>query len=148
MKNLTYLLILVCCISCNYRHLRLGLHDYQSTPDIPLTESEKELERRMLVNDSIRDAFFDAIKKKEILTSGDMQMFPWNDVIACKKRGFYFREYENLKTEKCSTCSNMPFWLYFVSPLYTWKELSGRAGKLLICPHCVKQLEFEIELMN
>lgn len=39
-------------------------------------------------------------------------------------------------------------WLYFSSPAWTWQQLCGRAGWLVVCTPCHLQVDFFLELMN
>jgi hypothetical protein len=51
----------------------------------------------------------------------------------------------------CPGCGRPPealTWIYFASPGWTWEQLCGRAGWLLVCKPCHLQVEFYLEAMN
>jgi len=80
-------------------------------------------------------------------------IYPWDEVLACKNMTIRFEDIVSpygspLRARRCPYCFSNTFWIYFSSPAYRWKELMGRAGYMLICPHCVKQLEFKTTVMS
>lgn len=92
--------------------------------------------------------------------SGDE--FPWEDVEACfKNKANKARQYHSKKNVKdlkeyhkdilCPKCKkgiNDLEIFYFESPKWTWEHLCGRAGWMIACKNCKKQLYFELGVMN
>ena len=86
--------------------------------------------------------------------------FPWDDVLACinsnENRAEKFKNSFPLKQviekhqscPKCGVKSQNLYWIYFISPAWTWEKLCGRAGYLSICPACKIQVEFLTKVMN
>lgn len=68
--------------------------------------------------------------------------FPWKDVEACIDD-----DAETLKSI-CPFCWHKKKRIYFRSPDWTWRELCGRSGELIICEHCKLQFDFDCESMN
>lgn len=48
----------------------------------------------------------------------------------------------------CHTPADRLAWFYFKSPEWTWELLCGRAGWLVVCDRCRRQVNFFCELMN
>ena len=71
--------------------------------------------------------------------------FPWKDVIAS-----IFKKQEPLilLSIKCKECQHNLVLLYFVSPPETWQALCGTAGYLVICPHCIKQIDYDCSIIS
>lgn len=80
--------------------------------------------------------------KKEFST---FQTFPWKDVALCLLQ---YPEYVELEYDICPDCGNKRIKLYFNSPEWTWAMLCGRAGDMIICPHCKEQASFKCKVMN
>ena len=70
---------------------------------------------------------------------------PWEDVAVSVKRQ---KTNPIIIDHKCDKCGNNTVAVYFVSPAWTWEKLCGRAGYLIICPHCVRQMEYFCSYMN
>lgn len=71
--------------------------------------------------------------------------FPWRDVLA----SMCIRPWRtNIKAEVCPKCGHHTLSLWFCSPTWTWRQLCGRAGNMTICPHCLKQMDFQLIVMN
>jgi hypothetical protein len=49
---------------------------------------------------------------------------------------------------RCSKCLHNTILIYYISPEITWKSLAGRAGFMLICPHCLTQHEFHCNVLS
>lgn len=49
---------------------------------------------------------------------------------------------------RCTHCLKRTMLIYYITPDYAWRGLYGRAGYFLICPHCLKQLDFYCMVMN
>ena len=75
----------------------------------------------------------------------DKDIFPWEDVAASIKEQ---QATPIIIDHKCDKCGNNTVVVYFVSPAWTWEKLCGRAGYLIICPHCLRQIEFCCSYMN
>ena len=52
------------------------------------------------------------------------------------------------KDEKCPQCGGDLVEHYYTSPPETWMNLAGRAGDLVICPHCMIQTAFYLYVLN
>ena len=75
----------------------------------------------------------------------DNHIFPWENVAVSVKG---HKTNPIIIDHKCDKCGNNTVAVYFVSPAWTWEKLCGRAGYLIICPHCVRQMEFFCSYMN
>ena len=53
-----------------------------------------------------------------------------------------------LSDNTCPDCGEKLIQVYFRSPDWTWKDLCGRAGDMLICPKCHAQQDFRLTIMN
>ena len=71
--------------------------------------------------------------------------FPWEDVFASMMKN---PEKVCLSSKTCPDCGERLIQLYFSSPDWTWRELCGRAGDMLICPKCHEQKDFFLRIMN
>lgn len=72
-------------------------------------------------------------------------IFPWEDVFSSMNK------YPNeviLTSDDCDECQGKLLQIHFLSPEWTWRELYGREGRLIICPNCPKQQDFMCEIMN
>lgn len=49
---------------------------------------------------------------------------------------------------KCPVCKTNLVSLWYVSPQWTWENLMGDAGFLIVCPNCGKQLKYKEVIMN
>ena len=55
------------------------------------------------------------------------------------------------RARSCPGCNTSPAdlaWVYFSSPEWTWRQLCGRAGWLVVCTRCHLQVDFFLHLMN
>lgn len=50
--------------------------------------------------------------------------------------------------KRCSECLKKTILIYYISPERTWKSLAGRAGYMLICPHCLTQHSFYCTILS
>ena len=84
---------------------------------------------------------------KQINKVGDenKSIFPWKDVVASIKEQEFI---PIIIDHRCDKCSNNTTIVYFVSPIWTWQNLCGRAGYLIICPQCMRQIDFTCTVMN
>lgn len=71
--------------------------------------------------------------------------FPWRDILA-----YMFTKYEHLPLSErvCPDCGEQMVTFYYISPVWSWNSLCGRAGVITICPSCPKQVEFALTMMN
>lgn len=82
--------------------------------------------------------------------------FPWEDVYACRDNGEASEKNEiknRLRNiiQPCPSCQKTIEdleVLYFESPPETWRMMCGRAGWMVACFHCKKQIWFELCIMN
>ena len=63
------------------------------------------------------------------------------------KQAFLSNDAETLKSI-CPFCWHKKKRIYFTSPDWTWRELCGRNGELIICEHCKIQYGFDCDEMN
>ena len=75
----------------------------------------------------------------------DKDIFPWEDVSVSVKSQ---KKNPIIIDHKCDKCGDNTVVVYFVSPAWTWERLCGRAGYLVVCPHCIEQLDFSCTVMN
>ena len=85
------------------------------------------------------------IKQMNKVCDENKRIFPWNDVVASINEQEFAPIIIN---HKCDKCKKNTVVVYFVSPAWTWEKLCGRAGYLVICPHCIEQLDFSCTVMN
>lgn len=85
--------------------------------------------------------------------SGDF--VPWEDVETAAGDRRLQRKHqgsnEGIEAPSCPGCGRPPSeltWLYFSSPHWTWQNLCGRAGWLVICRPCHLQVEFFMEVIS
>ena len=91
----------------------------------------------------VKEQVIENLKKKG--NEDNDRFFPWEDVYASMEN-YPGRVVETDNT--CPVCSSKCVSLYFRSPAWTWRNLMGRAGNLVICPNCAKQLDFRCHFMN
>lgn len=48
----------------------------------------------------------------------------------------------------CPACGQKLYISHQTSPRWTWGEMCGREGYLLFCPHCKKDIDFYLTVMN
>jgi len=86
-------------------------------------------------------------------------MFPWPDVDASRRSGSLQRRHDPASAQAqygprarpCPAChrpASELSWFYFNSPRRTWQQLCGRAGWMVVCDHCHRQVAFFTEVMN
>jgi hypothetical protein len=84
---------------------------------------------------------------------------PWEDVEASRRNRRLQRKHpiEEGKTHylanakpcpKCQTPAEALAWFYFESPNWTWENLCGRAGWLIVCDRCRCQTDFFEEAIS
>jgi len=119
---------------------------------------ERKIKREKKLNNDLRNSYKDDdIKYNEY----DKEIyFPWSHVMKCinnQKSGETGKGYNEilpkLIEEKiiCPKCGKGVKYLkvfYFKSPPETWEMLCGRAGWMVICEDCKKQVYFKTEVMN
>ena len=71
--------------------------------------------------------------------------YPWRDVFDSM-----IEHHNSVQTseDKCPLCGKQLTRIWFDSPKWTWDNLMGRAGTMLICPHCAKQIKFMCFILN
>lgn len=72
--------------------------------------------------------------------------YPWEDVLATMYK--YPEKVNFVNDRRCLECGGQLIKLYFMSPGWTWSQLCGRGGYMIICPHCIEQISFDLEIMN
>ena len=114
-------------------HAYLVLNDKTTAVDSLMVREYRDKETKHL------------IKRMDRASDEDKDIFPWEDVAASVKEQ---QTTPIIINHKCDKCWNNTVIVYFVSPAWTWEKLCGRAGYLIICPHCVRQIEFFCSYMN
>ena len=71
--------------------------------------------------------------------------YPWQDVLASM---YVYPDEVHIVRTTCPECGKKYAQLHFSSPSWTWRALCGRAGTMTICPSCLKQESFILEIMN
>ena len=71
--------------------------------------------------------------------------YPWRDVLASM---YAYPDSVVLSDRKCHCCGSKIVRLHFVSCRSSWQHLCGRAGSMVICPSCVKQIAVRITVLN
>jgi hypothetical protein len=85
--------------------------------------------------------------------------FPWEDIAASRKNRSLQRRHDPVEaksrylqsTPSCPDCGRTPSdlrWFYFKSPTWTWGNLCGQAGWMVVCDGCNKQVAFFLEIMS
>lgn len=85
--------------------------------------------------------------------------FPWEDIEASRQdddlqrrhAGEVFEREDDLAPIACPLCGKRGENLarfYFQSPAWTWRELCGRAGIIVVCDPCRKQVAFAPTVIN
>lgn len=89
----------------------------------------------------------------------DEEFFPWHYVEESRKNinlqqknsPFYARQHYTKRAQACPHCQKSAHeltWIYFSTPDWTWDKLCGKAGWLIICEDCNKQVDFFLEMLN
>ena len=73
----------------------------------------------------------------------EMVHFKWKDVLDS------MRKHPVEATDVvCPVCGEKCVEIYFSSPKWTWKNLCGCAGTMVLCTQCPRQVNFNMEIMN
>ena len=76
----------------------------------------------------------------------DMDLnYPWLDVLASM---YAYPDSVVFSDRKCPCCGGKVIGLHFVSCRSSWQHLCGRAGSMVICPSCAKQIAVRITVLN
>lgn len=106
------------------------------------------------------DRLNELLKKIQFYQINNDDQFPWEHVIACRNikkspnTGETEKEFRKRfqgqinPCPKCGKSFDKMEVFYFESPPKTWEMLCGRAGWIVICIDCKKQIRFELEVMN
>ena len=54
----------------------------------------------------------------------------------------------HLLKNTCPHCGKQLYLAHQTSPAWTWSHLCGREGYLVYCPHCKKDIQFFLTIMN
>ena len=65
-----------------------------------------------------------------------------------EKDGWQFCGHAFVLKNTCPICGKPLYASHQTSPRYTWRRLCGREGYLVFCPHCKKDINFYLTLMN
>ena len=68
----------------------------------------------------------------------------WKEVAECGRN----TERRRRLFETCPVCGTRLIEVLVSTPGWSWRELCGREGMLAFCPHCQKQIKFNLERMN
>ena len=79
------------------------------------------------------------LKAMQKAKDNSKRYFKWREVVESVQKTDLLPA---IVSYKCDQCNRNAVMLYFCSPQWTWEKLCGRAGNLIICPHCMRQLWF------
>lgn len=65
-----------------------------------------------------------------------------------EKDGWQFYGEAFVLENTCPACGQKLYISHQTSPRWTWGEMCGREGYLLFCPHCKKDIDFYLTVMN
>lgn len=107
----------------------------------------EEIEKKLNLSDSIENI----VKKTNqegyhYARLNKMILYPWEDVLASMYK--YPEKVATVNDQNCPHCGGQLIKLYFMSPGWTWSELCGRGGYMIICPDCIEQIDFNLTIMN
>lgn len=71
--------------------------------------------------------------------------YSWEDVCFSMLR---HPESVELDYDSCPECGEKRARILFVSPEWTWANMCGVSGEMIICPHCKKQSSFIVGVRN
>jgi hypothetical protein len=89
----------------------------------------------------------------------DEEPLPWEHVDASRRNRRLQRKHPVAEgksrylagAKACPTCNieaDALSWFYFESPQWTWDNLCGSAGWMLVCDNCKRQADFFEEVMS
>lgn len=107
----------------------------------------EDIKRRLNLSDSMENIIKKANQEGyKYARLNKLILYPWEDVLASMYK--YPEKVTTVNDERCPKCSGLLIKLYFMSPDWTWSKLCGRAGYMIICPDCIEQIDFNLEVMN
>lgn len=107
----------------------------------------EDIKRRLNLSDSMENIIKKANQEDyKYARLNKLILYPWEDVLASMYK--YPEKVTTVNDERCPKCSGQLIKLYFMSPDWTWSKLCGRAGYMIICPDCIEQIDFNLEVMN
>ncbi len=71
--------------------------------------------------------------------------YPWEDVTASM---LYNTDSITYIDKTCRVCGDQLIKIKFKSPSWTWRQLCGRAGEMILCVECPCQIKFRLTIMN
>lgn len=71
--------------------------------------------------------------------------YPWKDVALSMLK---HPESITFDYKHCPDCGQARVKIYFSSPQTTWATNCGVGGPMVICPHCRKQVDFKVHVIN
>ena len=77
--------------------------------------------------------------------SAPMEDFPWDDVLASM---YAFPNSVVFSDKKCPCCGGETVQLVFESCSWSWENMCGISGTMVICPTCIKQIAFSMLCCN
>ena len=97
--------------------------------------------------------------EQDELEDNQDEQYPWEHVDASRhnhrlqqrhKPDEAFIRYEGKARPcpKCGKASRDLAWFYFESPPWTWQNLCGRAGWMIVCDVCHVQVDFFLDVLN
>lgn len=107
----------------------------------------EEIKRKLNLSDSMENIIEKTNREGYHYASCDKMVFyPWEDVLASMYK--YPEKVDSVEDERCPECGGRLIKLYFMSPDWTWSQLCGRGGCMVICPDCFEQISFNLDIMN
>ncbi len=98
-------------------------------------------------------AMSERLKALDVQNESREYEFPLEDIIECIEN-VEFQLHHNPKTARKEYGASIApetencFWFYFKSPQWTWENLCGRAGWMVLSKKDLKQIDFFLEIMN
>lgn len=107
----------------------------------------EEIKRKLNLSDSIESIMKNTNQEGyHYARLNKMILYPWEDVLASMYK--YPEKVDTVNDKRCPKCDGQLIRLYFVSPDWTWSKLCGRGGYMIICPDCIEQIDFDLEVMS
>ena len=110
--------------------------------------------KRGSLSADIQKLFIENLNNKVTLeiTNGDLKREPRNQFFSYESIYECVTTFEDwgigVSRRRCYRCLHNTILIYYISPEITWKSLAGRAGYMLICPHCLAQHEFHCTILS
>lgn len=86
-------------------------------------------------------------------------IFPWEDVEKSRQskslqkheehsRADALRKFGDVRCPSCGKTAEKLACFFFKSPKWTWRRLCGRAGWMVVCDECHRQVKFNLSYLS